>query len=60
MALKKNNKKNRNVLQTSPKNMVMDVEFGAEFVEAEAQRAARAVQSRVKNTAQRYGFHSEE
>ena len=60
MALKKNNKKNRNALQTSAKNMVMDVEFGSEFVEAEAQRAARAVQTRVKNTAQRYGFQSEE
>ncbi|MGL4337129.1 MAG: hypothetical protein ACRCST_09580 [Turicibacter sp.] len=56
---KTKNKLNHNDMQSSPKNMFMDVEFGTELV-GDAQRAARAVQTRVKNTAQRYGIHHEE
>ncbi|HAX73630.1 MAG TPA: hypothetical protein DCY20_08900 [Firmicutes bacterium] len=56
--MKKNNSLS-SLSQSSPQNMAMSVEFGAEFV-GEESRAARAVESRVKNTAARYGFQSEE
>ena len=46
-------------LPASPQNMLMDVEFGQDFV-GEHKRAADAVQTRVKSSAQRYGVMCDE
>ncbi len=53
---KKKQHKAKTGMTTSPQNMLMDVEFGTDFV-GEHKRAAEAVQTRVKSNAQRYGMN---